>query len=66
MIHLLRHAGTSKLTIFYHAAVIESIGTPFALQALRLQRCGGERHENLSTDVVNRNTFDRDSFHFTA
>jgi hypothetical protein len=61
-----RHVVTPKLTIFYHAAVIESIGTPFALQALGLQRCGGERHENLSTDVADRYTFDRDSFHFSA
>jgi hypothetical protein len=31
---LSRHANTSKLTIFYHPAVIESTRTPIALRSL--------------------------------
>jgi len=41
---LLRHADTSKLTNLYHAAVIESIGTPFALQPLG---CNGAAEKDM-------------------
>jgi len=33
---------------------------------VRLQRCSGERHENLSADGPDRYPFHRDSFHFGA
>jgi hypothetical protein len=58
---LFGHAVTSKLTVFYHAAVIGSMRS-FA----KLQRCSGERHENLPADGADRYTFDRDSLHFSA
>jgi hypothetical protein len=41
---LFRHAVTSKLTIFYHAPVIELIGTPFALRSLTSCKGAAERH----------------------
>jgi hypothetical protein len=42
---LLAHTITSKLTIFYHATVIESNGTCFAL--LSLEGCNGAAEKNM-------------------
>jgi hypothetical protein len=42
---LFTHALTLKLTIFYHADVIERFGTPFALQ--RLRGCNGAAENDM-------------------
>jgi hypothetical protein len=41
---LFRHAVTSKLTNSYHAPVIESIGTPFALRSIG---CNGAAEKDM-------------------
>jgi hypothetical protein len=70
---LFSHAVTSKLTISYHANVIEWWNAFCNAAVIRLQPCSikrqwssGERHENLSADDADRYTFDRDSLHFGA
>jgi hypothetical protein len=63
----LRHAITSKLTIFYRGPVIGSAGTSLALKlSWGCSDAAEAEHENLPAIAADRYTFDRDPLHFSA